>query len=380
MEDITLKAIFNTHKEIDLFGRYIHTKHITPLLNKHANNFKIEVVGQSVLKEDIYSISIGSGKKKILMWSQMHGNESTTTKAIFDLLNFFTDNSQAKSILSSCTILIIPILNPDGAKAYTRLNANSVDLNRDAQNLTQPESKVLKSVFNSFKPDYCFNLHGQRTIFSAGKTNNSASLSFLSPAQDKECTITGNRKIAMSIIVKINNMLQKELLGQVGTYDDAFNINCVGDAFQSLNVPTVLFEAGHCANDYEREEVRRYVFQSYLVSLFAIAEDAIDLEDYCEYAGIPQNDKLFYDVIIRNALHNNEYLDIAIQYQEKLIDKKLHFIPKIEKIANLDDFFSHNQLNANGHTVLDAQRVPVVVGVENDFVIINNAKFSIKFD
>lgn len=380
MQHEALKTIFNIHKETALFGRYIHTNHITPLLKKHANNFKIEVIGQSVLKENIYSIAIGSGKKKILMWSQMHGNESTTTKAIFDLLNFFTDKTLSGSILKSCTIVIIPILNPDGAKVYTRINANKVDLNRDAQDLTQPESKVLNTIFNSFKPHYCFNLHGQRTIFSAGDTNNSASLSFLSPAQDINRTITDNRKVAMSIIVKMNTMLQKEIPNQVGTYDDGFNINCVGDTFQSLNVPTVLFEAGHCANDYDREEVRRFVFQSYIVALNTIVDNNIELEDYTDYLKIPQNKKLFYDIIIKNASFESEKLDIAIQYQEKLIGSKVHFIPKIEKIENLDGFFSHNCINANDNMVLGDNKQPVAIGDENDFVIINNAKISIKFD
>ena len=51
------------------------------------------------------------------------------------------------------------MVNPDGAKLYTRVNANEVDLNRDSVNLSQPESKVLRNVFEEFKPDYCFNLH-----------------------------------------------------------------------------------------------------------------------------------------------------------------------------------------------------------------------------
>ena len=200
MQEKAFNKEFNTYKESKLFGRYIHSEHIKPLLKKHANNFNIEVIGKSVLDEDIFSVTVGSGEKKILMWSQMHGNESTTTKAIFDLLNLFSDKKRSEIILKTCTILIIPILNPDGAKAYTRLNANKIDLNRDAQHLSQPESNVLRGVFNKFKPQYCFNLHGQRTIFSAGKSNNPATLSFLSPAQDKDCTITNNRKIAMSII------------------------------------------------------------------------------------------------------------------------------------------------------------------------------------
>ena len=115
----------------------------------------------------------------------MHGNESTTTKAIFDLFNYF-ELADSKALLEACTLLIIPILNPDGAEAYTRFNKNQVDLNRDAQALTQSESKILRTSFESFKPHFCFNMHGQRTIFSAGNTSNSAVLSFLSPSENIE--------------------------------------------------------------------------------------------------------------------------------------------------------------------------------------------------
>ncbi|WP_299889706.1 M14 family zinc carboxypeptidase [uncultured Lacinutrix sp.] len=373
-----LKSLYKQHFEASLFGRYIHTKNIKPLLEKHTKHFKIEVIGESVLKENIYSITLGTGSKKVLMWSQMHGNESTTTKAIFDLLNFFCeDKDYSRSILESITIVIIPILNPDGAKAYTRLNANKIDLNRDAQDLTQPESNVLRDLYNKVQPDYCFNLHGQRTIFSAGNTSNTAALSFLSPAQDIECTITDNRRKAMSIIVKMNTMLQSEIPNKVGIYDDAFNINCVGDTFQRFNVPTVLFEAGHLANDYNREEVRRLIFQSYIVALQAIVLNTIDVNDDKLYLLIPENEKLFYDIIIQDVDFNGEILDVAIQYQEKLIENKLHFVPKVEKIEKLDGFYAHNYLNANNNSVYNLKKEHLFVGNEIDFVYIENVKLSL---
>ena len=258
-----LKSLYKSHKELQLRKRYICTKHILKSLNNKSSIFRKEVIGKSVCEKNIYSITIGSGKKKILMWSQMHGNESTTTKAIFDLLNVLSHKNQiSESIINACTIKIIPILNPDGAKAYTRLNANQIDLNRDAQNLSQPESIALNACFHNFKPDFCFNLHGQRTIFSAGKINNPATISFLAPAQDVDCLITSNRKKAMEIITVMNAMLQKQIPDQIGIYDDAFNINCVGDTFQAFNTPTILFEAGHYKNDYQREQVREFIFQS----------------------------------------------------------------------------------------------------------------------
>ena len=59
------------------------------------------------------------------------------------------------------------MLNPDGADAYTRVNANLVDLNRDAQNLSQPESKILRNAFNKIKPDFI--LHYASEIFDTYK-------------------------------------------------------------------------------------------------------------------------------------------------------------------------------------------------------------------
>ncbi|WP_435412739.1 M14 family zinc carboxypeptidase [Psychroserpens mesophilus] len=375
MQTERLHSLFKSFKESSLYGRYIHTKSIAELLEHPKLKSCVSSIGKSVNHENIYSITLGFGSKKILMWSQMHGNESTTTKAIFDLLNFLlASEAESRSILETCTLKIIPILNPDGAKAYTRVNANEIDLNRDAQDLSQPESLVLRQTFESFKPNYCFNLHGQRTIFSAGNTKHPATVSFLAPAQDVDCTITNTRKIAMEIISEMNKSLQKQIPNQVGIYDDAFNLNCVGDTFQSYNVPTILFEAGHQFNDYHRELTREFMFQSLVVAIQYISENNISGEQYADYLKIPENQKLFYDIIIRNTPNG----DIGIQYQETLIDDTIEFIPKVENITDLSSFFAHNDMNANGHEVFTAAGELISIGSANDFVWINNEKSSLK--
>ncbi len=380
----TLQSLVEKYKEHHLYHRYICGKHIQPLLEKHGKYFDIKIIGTSVLGQPIHVIKIGSGNTKILMWSQMHGNESTTTKAVFDLCNIFADpyghvgGSIVQHILKQCSIAIIPILNPDGAEAYTRLNANMVDLNRDNQSLTQPESKILRQFFDDFKPDFCFNLHGQRTIFSAGNTNNPATVSFLAPAQDELCTVTQTRKKAMEIIVVMDNNLQLQIPNQVGTYDDAFNINCVGDTFQSLNVPTILFEAGHYQKDYEREKVRGYMAQSMLVAIHYIAVNEVIGDAYRPYFNIPRNEKLCYDIIIRNVIVDMQQTDIAIQYEERLLDDKIEFVPKIEQIGNLDKFFGHKEVDAKGESITTMTGEPIYVGFENDFVLIKNKLLSLK--
>ena len=376
MDYTLVNNLFETYKERALFGRYIRLDDLTPLIAKLPSGYKIESLGSSVLGRPIQSITIGSGELKILMWSQMHGNESTTTKAVFDLLNSFKDDRLAH-ILKACTIVIIPMLNPDGCEAYTRLNANQVDLNRDAQELSQPESKVLRDCYDAFKPDFCFNLHGQRTLFCAGQTNNVATLSFLSPSADKQRGLTVARKQAMEVINAINHSLQRDLPDQIGRYDDGFNINCVGDTFHFLETPTVLFEAGHYKDDYDREAVRCFVYKALIAGLDVIVNTEITGDNYVNYFDIPENGKLFYDIIIRKALFEDQILDIGINYEEVLVGKQLKFRPKVITIADLSSFYGHKELIANNSKVFTTNKQVVSVGYENDFVIIDNVKLSL---
>ncbi|MCA0152979.1 M14 family metallopeptidase [Winogradskyella vincentii] len=371
---------YSNIKEPLLFGRYITNKDIEKCFKK-LRKIKVEVIGNSVENRPIYGMKVGHGSIKILMWSQMHGNESTTTKALFDCLNLFeSKNELSKNILENCTLYIIPILNPDGSQYYTRLNANKVDLNRDAQDLSQPESKVLRSVFNDFRPNYCLNLHGQRTIYGVGDTGKSASMSFLSPSQDEKRSITVNREKAMSIISSINEALQDLIPESIARYDDGFNLNCVGDTFQSLGIPTVLYEAGHINNDYNREEIRESVFISLLMGLSVIA-NGINTSNAKDYFKIPENTKSFYDIIIRNAKiipEDEMIVDIAIQYEEVLNNEKLIFKPKIEVISNLDKYFGHKEYDAEGEIIKSVDKIPLEVAREIDFVLINNDKIALK--
>lgn len=43
---------------------------------------RTETIGQSILGRDIRAITFGSGRTRVLMWSQMHGDESTAASAL----------------------------------------------------------------------------------------------------------------------------------------------------------------------------------------------------------------------------------------------------------------------------------------------------------
>src|SRR5690606_15313672 len=176
-------------------------------------------------------------------------------KAVFDFLNFLkSDDDFAVVLRSAFTFCILPIVNPDGAELYTRENANKVDLNRDSVSLSQPESRVLRQAFNDFEPDFAYNMHDQRTIFGVGEgIPKPATVSFLAPSYNEEREVNEPRQKAINIIAAMNETLQRFIPGQVGRCEDSVNINCIGDTFQSLGVPTILFEAGHYQHDYIRE-------------------------------------------------------------------------------------------------------------------------------
>lgn len=324
------------YKEHTLFGRYITFEMIASFLEKyHFNN--IILLGHSVNGIPIQLYQIGQGKKKILMWSQMHGNESTTTKALFDLLNYLKHQPE---ILHHLSIYFIPMLNPDGAKVYTRVNANGIDLNRDALDCTQPESKCLKKAYELSRPDFCFNLHDQRTLFSAGKSKFPATISFLAPSYNEKREINAVRQKSMEVIGFINDALQKEIPNQIGRFDDSFNINCTGDMFTSLQVPTILFEAGHFQNDYNREQTRYYVFKALCLALNYICKQEVTGKFYHSYFSIPENNKCFFDILLYDDLSEIPS-DIGILFEEKLQNQTIVLVPYVAEKGNLRDKFGH---------------------------------------
>lgn len=311
--------------------------------SKHSP--KLREIGKSVKGDSLYAFPMGLGKRKVLMWSQMHGNESTTTKAVWDLVNFLKSGDPvASTIMSECSLMIVPMLNPDGAMAYTRENFNGVDLNRDSTALSQPESRAIRQLFEEFKPDHCFNLHDQRTLFSAGRTGKPATVSFLSPASNEARDLTPNRETAMKIIAAVNTRLQEMIPGQVGRFDDGFNADCIGDTFQMAGVPTILFEAGHYPGDYQRERTREYIFHALVEALGTIALDRIDRFGVESYFKIPENEKLHFDILVNRPEAVNPSLKgqrVGIRFKEILMDDRVAFIPEIAEVGSLEGFYGH---------------------------------------
>ena len=323
---------YNNFKSRDFKNRYLNVSS----LNKVYNLFSVKIIGYSVNKIPIKVISIGNGNIKILIWSQMHGNETTSTKALIDFIYFLNNNTY----LNSCfTFKIIPILNPDGAENYSRFNANKIDLNRDAKKQSQPESKALIELYNNFKPDFCYNLHDQKTLYNI---NNLPSVTtFLSPSINKEKIINSIRKKSMGVIGYIYKNLKNHIPGKIGLYNDNFNLNCFGDYLQFLGTPTILFETGQDKNNYSREESRKWLSFSLYLSSICISNNCYDFESYKQ---IPIQNNLYCDLLLRNIKIEELVQDIIIEYNEVLHNNKVIFVPIIRNIGFFDKIFAHKTI------------------------------------
>jgi len=342
-------------KEHVISGKRVIYDQIEPIIDLLKDTMvHVETLGESTHKRPIKLLKMGTGSRRILIWTQMHGNESTGTKALFDVLKYFKvykTNTDIKDVLNNCTIWMIPMLNPDGADMFTRVNKQNIDLNRDVIDQNATESPLLMKVLQEFDPHFCFNLHDQRTIFNVKDSDKPATISFLAPSENVERTLTAGRKETMSVIVAMNDCLQQVIPGQVGLYTDEFYPTATGDNFQKMGHNTILIEAGHYINDYEREETRKFNTFALLEGLFTIAQEDKHT-NYLPYFDIPQNDTLFFDFIYKNALYDVDgevtVTDVAVQLHYRVENDQLVTFKKVEKTGDLSGFLAHKTLDNKG--------------------------------
>ena len=336
-----INAWYALNYEKGIQSRRVTLDQIKPYLAGLDLPFDIIKIGESFESRDIYKLQFGTGPKKVLLWTQMHGNESTGTKAFLDLIKIFMypGNFEWLSdlILKECTVHCIPILNPDGAQSYTRVNAQNIDLNRDVIDLKAPESVLLQKMLRQIDPSYCFNMHDQRTIFSVGPDVRPATISFLAPSVDVARTVTQGRMETMSVIASMNKLLQEHIPGHIGRYTDEFYPTATGDNFQKMGHNTILIESGHAVGDYQRKESRKSSFIAIMEGLRCIADNIRNV-DHHEYLKIPNNEEKYLDIIVKNIGIGKDKTDLGILFIEEIKDDKVVFVPRIEKMEELSGY------------------------------------------
>lgn len=173
---------FNLSDSIDTLDPITVASHIPYSLNdladfessiSNSEYVDISIIGKSVQNRDIklYHITNPNSpypvKKKFLVGSGVHAAHESTGMYVMEGIVTSILNSQ--NALDIGDWYIIPCQNPDGvALGNSRYNANGVDLNREWNDPTQPETIAIDSSLNENSPfDGMFDLHNNGAEYYA---------------------------------------------------------------------------------------------------------------------------------------------------------------------------------------------------------------------
>lgn len=272
---------------------------------RYPGDIYLEEIGQSFQGRAIHLLKLGVGKKNILFWSQMHGDEPSATPALLDMADYLLTNCDhpiSRSILESYTLLMIPMLNPDGAEVYERINGQGIDINRDALRLATPEGRLLKRIRDEYEPMLGLNLHDQGRMTTVGNTGRLASTSVLAVSGDAENTLTRGRLRSKRACAAIVEALSPFIPGGVARYDEEWSPLAFGDNITAWGTPVVLIESGGLPVGYEVTDLTRLSFVALLTVLKGLSEDDLAAYDPQSYEDLPENQTdAWSDVVVRGG-------------------------------------------------------------------------------
>ncbi len=345
------------------FGPETYWSVLDPILDG-TGALSSETVGESAEGRPLRMVSFGEGEVTVLAWSQMHGDESTATMALADILSFLArqpEHALARELSRRLRLRLVPMLNPDGAARFRRHNAAGIDVNRDARRLATPEGRALKAVFDRVRPRFGFNLHDQSARYRVGDSGRMAAIALLAPAHDEEGTVGARRRAAMRVCGVVRRAVEPLVGGHVTRYDDAFNPRAFGDLMGAWGASTILIESGGWPGDPEKQYLRMVNFVGILSALASIADGGHERVDLALYDGLPPNGRMVSDLLLAGGTLIAPGLppmaaDVLIEYDDPLARSG----PTIVEVGDLSDREAAETVAADGLFVVagEGHRAP----------------------
>ena len=154
-----------THKEM--------VAYLKPLVDS-SSLVEMKSIGTSVLgnsipalffsQDDIFA-SQRDKKPVVLVICQQHGNEPSGKEAAMIVTRRLLNEDAG--LLKNLDLILVPQVNPDGADAGTRRNANDMDLNRNHVILTEPESNAVHQLFLDWMPEVTLDVHEYNAVLES---------------------------------------------------------------------------------------------------------------------------------------------------------------------------------------------------------------------
>ncbi len=303
--------------------RYWET--LLPIVEAGGERFSVTKIGRSVEGRPLRRVDFGQGDTIVLMWSQMHGNESTASRALVDIFNYLAsapDDPLVRRIEGALHVVAVPMLNPDGAARFVRHNALGIDINRDARRLSTPEARALKALRDETNAPWGFNLHDQNVRTRLGSSGRDVLIALLAPPPGFGETSPQNQaaKQMCSLLV---GALESVVGDQVARYDESFNPRAFGDLMTRWGTGVVLIESGGELSDPDKAKLRLANYVAVLTALDAIARGSWEAYAPSRYLNLPLNSPWVYDLVVRGGsivLPGAEPIraDFAVNYGDTL--------------------------------------------------------------
>jgi hypothetical protein len=369
---------YSTYAASDIQSKHISHADLMMRIDQFSESLKgvmtVEDLGRSGEGRALKLLKLGTGPVKVFMWSQMHGDEPTATMALMDMLSYIRDNRETpeiKAILAGTTILILPMVNPDGAERFQRRTAAGIDMNRDAARLQTPEAKILKAARDKYNPEFGFNLHDQEPRYTVGSTGKVATIALLTPAFDYAKTDNAVRLRAKKVAATLVDIFTPYIGGHISRYDDSYEPRAFGDNIQGWGTSTVLIESGGWKDDPQKMFIRKVNCVAYLTILQAIASGSYEQADVARYESLHDNTRNLYDMIVERVTLKFEggmapvVADLGINIEESKHSGTVKTIARITDIGDLSTYSTFERINAEGVT-LDASAVKLETIVNLD--------------
>ncbi|MGY0612167.1 M14 family zinc carboxypeptidase [Luteimonas sp. A501] len=351
-----LDALYDSHIRVPgLEDRRFSPEHwwdVAGPLASGAAGFRTEALGNSAEGRPLRHVSWGKGDTRVLLWSQMHGDESTASMALADLFNFLGGQPAhplVQRLRQGTTLHVLPLVNPDGAARFQRRNAQGIDINRDARALASPEARALHALRERVKPAFGFNLHDQRVGYRAGDSDRGTAIALLAPAFNASREVDATRARAIEVSVAIRAVLEPYIAGHIAKWDDTFNPRAFGDLTAKSGVSTVLIESGGIEGDLQKQQLRKLNFLALVGALDAIATGAhagLPREHYDE---LPENGRVWPDLLVAGGTlalpgQPQARVDLLVDFEQPLLERG----GTIADIGDLDGVQARRSIDASG--------------------------------
>ncbi|SEI02495.1 Zinc carboxypeptidase [Halobacillus karajensis] len=259
---------------------------------KKQSNMELEVIGETVKGRDIHLVKYmqNPANPTILYITQQHGDEALTTEGSLDFIKQL-GTGKSKGLFDDVNILIIPMYNADGAmgdvnyelenyaasgdRHLTRLNAKGIDLNRDHDAKTQPETQALhNNVLEKYDIDYMIDLHHQGAQWVKDGKYVSGAIFPSHPDHTDPEVLQGSKQLGAVVYDAIEPKGWGHLANYAGkgsAYDNGISVYGLAHDY---DISTLLLEIRGTADNANDFEVLGQKSNGYLTKQAVIAMDA----------------------------------------------------------------------------------------------------------